>query len=198
MLVGGGGNKHWVDSPAEEGVATNSAKESLGLAVLAGNGSSAVNCELVDYSEVCNASNGKPSPLLSATVTESSKETSQDHNEVCDDGNKDICTRQTSKERKIQEQEWRSEKPIDISCPVDLAVDYLICIRHVLVMRLFNCNFVIGNALANSHGEVGEESEGRDESRQNVEQAFLLELVSFKFNATDRGRLTTGTRKAMA
>ena len=46
---------HWVDSPEDQGEATNGTEESLGLAVLVGDGCTAVDSQLVDDDEVCNA-----------------------------------------------------------------------------------------------------------------------------------------------
>ena len=110
-------------------------------------------------------------------MTESSKETGQDHDKVCSDGNKDICTRKSSEEGKVQEQKWGGKRPVDVSCPVDLTVDDFSYDWDFLVM-LFDDNLVVGDAVTSGQSEVREEGKGGNEGRQDVEHAFLLQLVS--------------------
>ena len=57
-------------------------------------------------------------------------------------------------------------------------------------------NLVIADSIASSHGKVGEECKGGDESCQNMEHAFLLGILSRCI--LDGSHLpTTGTLKAM-
>ena len=50
-------------------------------------------------------------------------------------------------------------------------------------MFLGDDNPVVANAFTGGRGEVGRESKGRDESCQDMEQAFLLDMVSYWFDA---------------
>jgi hypothetical protein len=138
----------------------------------------AIVCELVDNCEVCNACDGIPSPLLAVVLTESSKEACKDHDYVCNDGNQDIGTRKSSKKSKIQKYEWRRNRPVDVSCPVDLTEDDLFCVWDFLVVGLGNDNLLEGDTVTGGDGEVRQESNGGNEGCQDVEQAFLLQLVS--------------------
>ena len=124
---------HWVDGPEDQSEASNGTIESLGLAVLAGNSGAAVEGKLIDDDEEGNAGPGVPAPLLAVIVAESREETSQDHDEVGNHGNQNVGTTQTSEECKVHEEEWGSDAPVNISCPVDLAVVNLGCVWDVLV-----------------------------------------------------------------
>lgn len=171
------GHQHWVDCPKHESEATDGAVESLCLAVLAGSSCLAIHGQLIDNYEVCNAGNSVPSPLLSVTVAESSEKTGKDHDEVCNDSNKDVGTRQSSEKSKIQEQKRCGDRPVDVSCPVHLTVDGLGFIWDILVIGLGYDDLLQAETVTSSHGEVREESKSRDEGGQDVEQAFLLHLV---------------------
>lgn len=126
-------NVHWVDSPEDQSETSNGSEESLGLAVLVGSCGTAVEGELVDNDQVGNAGNGVPSPLSSICVTEGSEETGEDHDHIGHDGDEDASTVEAGKERQIEEQEWCGHGPVDISSPVNLAVDGLICVWDMLV-----------------------------------------------------------------
>ena len=56
-------------------------------------------------------------------MAESSEKSGEDHKDVSNNGNDDISTVDTSKESKIQEDEWCCDTPINIASPEDLAVD---------------------------------------------------------------------------
>ena len=124
---------HWVDSPEDQGKASNGSEESLGLAILVCSCGTAVEGKLVDNDQVGNAGNSVPSPFSSICVAEGSKETGEDHDHIGHNGDEDASTVEAGKERQIEEQEWCGHGPVDISSPVNLAVDGLICVWDMLV-----------------------------------------------------------------
>ena len=72
-----------------------------------------------------------------------------------------------------------------------------------MLLALLDRDLVVGDAIVNSHCEVGNHSEGGNEGSQDVEHAFLLGAVSTgtRFGALRlQWRwviLTTGTRNAI-
>lgn len=92
----------WVDGPENEGEASNSAVESLSLAVFAGNSSAAVEGKLVDDDQEGDAGPGVPAPLLAIRFAVGSEETSEHHDDIGNDGNEDIGTAETGKKAKIE------------------------------------------------------------------------------------------------
>ena len=92
-----------------------------------------MNSELVDDDKVGNASHGVISPLCALVGTEGSEQAGEDHDEISDNGHEDVGTTETSEESKIHEQKWGGDTPIDISSPVDLAVDIDGGVGYVLV-----------------------------------------------------------------
>lgn len=190
------GDIHRVDSPENQCEASNGSEERLGLSVLVGSSSTAVESELVDDDEVGKAGNGVPSPLLAISATVGSKETSEDHDQVGHDGDEDAGTVETGEQGQVEEQKWRGHGPVDVSCPVDLTVGGLVCVWNVLVCLGLDSLVVVDTCTA-GHGEVGEEGEGGDEGSQDVEEAFLLECVSLCSRSDGSTELTTGTLKAI-
>lgn len=88
-----------------------------------------------DNDEVSNAGNGVPAPLLgSALRAESSEKTSEDHNDVCNDGHGNVSTIHTSKQAKVEQKERRSESPIDVTRPEDLALDLVEGVGDVFML----------------------------------------------------------------
>jgi hypothetical protein len=128
----------WVQSPENEGEATNGSKKLGGGAALAHGCTTARDDKLVNDDEISNASNGIPSPLLTIVLAKSSKETSKDHDDICNDGNKDASTVHTSQESQVEEEKWCSQAPVDVSGPEYLTEDVFNGIRNVLVYLLDN------------------------------------------------------------
>lgn len=117
-------NLHWVGSPKDKSESTNGKVEVANLAAASGSSLAAANNELPDNHEVGNAGNGVPAPLLWSTLrAEGSKETGQDHDNISDNGNEDAATVHASQKGKIQEEKWGGQSPVDVTSPVDLAVD---------------------------------------------------------------------------
>ena len=93
---------HWVDRPDYQGKPSNGAEEGSGLLVLILNDAPAVDCELIDDNQVGEAGHSVPSPLGALLYSKGSEETSQDHDDVGNNGHEDICPRQTSEQCKVQ------------------------------------------------------------------------------------------------
>lgn len=146
-------NIHWVGGPEDQSEASNGGEESLGLSILVGSSGTAVESELVDDDEEGSAGNGIPSPFGSVSTTEGSEETGEDHDQIGNDSNEEAGTIETGEETEIGEQEWRGHGPVDISCPVDLAVDGLVCVWDVLV-GLGLDDLVVADAITAGHSVV--------------------------------------------
>jgi len=161
-----------VDGPENEGETSNGSEEGGSLRVLLGNDSTAVEGELVDDDEIGNAGHGVVSPSSALLVGQTGEETSQDHDDIGNNGNRKAGTVQASKETEIDEQEWGGDAPVDVTSPVDLTMKGLVGGVSMLVLLLEGDSRVT-DALAGGHGEVGDSSESGDEGSQDVEESFL-------------------------
>ena len=165
---------HGVNGPKNQGETSDSAVESLGLVILTSNGSATIEGELVDDNKVGNACESIPAPLLAITSPKCGKETGKDHDDIGNDSDEDVGTTETSQEAKVKEQECGGDTPVNITCPVNLAVNDLNGIWDMLV--LFDLlNLVVGDAITRGHCEVRQESKGGDEGREDMEESFLLD-----------------------
>ena len=127
-----------------------------------------------DHNEVGNAGNGVPAPLLwSALSAECSEETGQDHDEIGNDSEQDAASVHSSEKSKIQKEEGSGKTPVDITCPVDLAVDVVLGVWDVLV-RLADGDVVVADTVAGGHGEVRESSGGGDKTGDDVIETLAL------------------------
>lgn len=136
----------------------------------------AVDGELIDDNQIGSARHSVPPPLRASLDCKGSKEAGQDHDDISDDGNKNVGTGQPSEQAEIQEQEWGRETPVNIACPVDLAIDD--GVRGEVLVVMVNLDLVLGDTSLSSHGVIGQGSESRDEGRDDVEHAFLLCILS--------------------
>lgn len=148
------GHSHWVDSPEDEGEASDGSEESLGLAVLVGSSTSAIDDELVDNDEVSNAGPCVPAPLLAVTSSVGSEETGQDHNLIGNESDEDVGTSKTSEKSKIEQQKWGSDTPVNISGPVDLSVDDVLSVWQTVLVAGGLDNLVVVDTITSGHGEV--------------------------------------------
>ncbi len=155
---------HRVNSPQDQSKPGNSTEEGSSLLILVLNNVTPIEGELVHDDQVCNAGNSIPSPFRSLLNGEGSEETSQDHDNVGNDSHEDVGATKTSEKAEIEEQKWGGKAPVDVAGPVDFAVDGLVDVGEVL-LRLGDDDLVVGNAVMDGHGEVGDHSEGGDESR---------------------------------
>lgn len=193
-------NLHGVDSPDDEGEATNGSEEVANLATLGLSSVAAVEDELPDDNEVGNAGNRVPAPLLGGLLrAEGGEETSENHDDVGNNGNQDVGTGKTSEQRKVEEQERGGEGPVDVAGPVDLAVDVVLSGGNVLVVLLL-LGVVPANSVAAGHGEVGQSGEGDNEGGEDVVQALGLGCVSLNssfdgFACLQSGRSRQGRRR---
>jgi hypothetical protein len=170
-------NLHGVDGPDDEGEATNGSEEVADLATLGGGSVAAVEDELPDNDEVGNAGNGVPAPLLGGLLrAERGEETSEDHDDVGNNGDQDVGTGKTSEQRKVEEEERGGDGPVDVASPVDLAVDVVLGVGDVLVVLNLG-GLVVADTVAAGHGEVGKSGEGDDEGGQDVIQTLGLRCV---------------------
>lgn len=124
---------NWVKSPEDQGESTDGSKELSSVVVLGGNSTTTRDDELPDNDKVGNASHGIVSPFLSISGTKGSEETEENHDEICNDGNKDRSTIHSSEESKIQKQERSGQTPIDVSSPENLTEDMLNSVWNMLV-----------------------------------------------------------------
>lgn len=170
-------NLHGVDSPDDEGEATNGSEEVANLATLGSGGVAAVEDELPDNNKVGNAGNGVPAPLLGGLLrAERGEETSENHDDVGNNGDQDVGTGKTSEQRKVEEQKRGGDGPVDVTGPVDLAVDVVLGGGNVLVVLLLS-GVVVADTVAAGHGEVGQSGEGDNEGGQDVVQTLGLRYV---------------------
>lgn len=128
-----------------------------------------------DDDEVGEAGNGVPSPLGRSTLrSEGSKETSENHDEISNDGEGKVSTVHASQETQVEKQKGSGDSPVNVAGPEDLALDLVVGVRNVVVL-LANVNLMNGDTLADSHSEVGDRSSDGDQSRDDIEEAFLLQ-----------------------
>ena len=159
---------HWVDGPKDKRESGNSSEESAGLGVLGHDNVTAVNSELVNNDEVGNASHGVVTPFGSSLLSEGSEETSEDHNDVSNNGNENVGTAEAAEEAEIQKQKWGGHTPVDVTGPVNLTVNGVECVGEML-LGVLDLNFVDGDAVTNSHGEIGDRGKGGDKGSQDME-----------------------------
>ena len=147
-------NLHGVGSPEEEGVAGNGKEERGDVLALALDGGTAVDTKVPDDNEVGKAGNGVPSPLGGCALrAESSEETSENHDQVSNDGNGEVSAVHASQETKVEKQKRSGDSPVDVTSPEDLALDLVVGIRDVVVL-LTDVDAVDRDTLTGGHGEV--------------------------------------------
>ena len=136
-----------------------------------------MDSQLVDDNKVSEASHGVVSPLSALVGSKGSEKTGEDHDKISDNGHEDVGTAEASEESKIHQQEGGGDAPVDISCPVHLAVDIEGGVGDVLV-GLRHSVVGVRDTITHGHREVGDGGKGGDERSQNVEETFLLGILS--------------------
>lgn len=165
---------HWVDSPDDDSEATNSCIEATNLTTPALSGGTAVDNELPKDDQVGDAGNGIPAPLLRIVIrAEGGEKTRQDHYQVGDDGDEDAASSSIGEQEQVEKQEWCRERPVDVSCPVDLTVDVMVGVWDVLVLLRLD-DVVVADAVASGHGEVGQRGKDDDQSGDDVVEPLGL------------------------
>jgi hypothetical protein len=122
-----------------------------------------------NYDHVGEASNGVPAPLLRAGVVlaESSEETSQNHDDIGDNGHEGMGAIDASKQAKVEEQQGRGDAPVNITTIVHLAANHALLV-FLLAVRI---DAVLGNSLTSGHGKVRERGGDDNHRRDDVVQA---------------------------
>jgi len=163
---------NWVNGPDDKSETTNGGEEISNLSALAKGSTATLESENPDDDKVGDACNGVPSPLLRGTLaTEGGKETSQDHDNVGDEGNENVTSRDAGKKGEIEKKKRSGQTPVDISCPVNLTVNVLGGVWNVLV-GLSDGGVVVRYTVSGGHGEVGERCKDDDQGRDDVIQAL--------------------------
>lgn len=178
---------HGVGSPEDQCVRSNGNEEGAELLALDPGIGTAVENKVPDNKDVSNAGNRVPAPLLGGTLgAVGGEETSQDHDEVSDNGHEDVGTRHAGQETEVEQQERRGDGPINVASVVDLAVDRLVRVGDMVVLGADD-DLVERDAVASGHGEVGESSRERDDGRDDVIQTLvLMSLLAEELTSTTR------------
>lgn len=131
-------NSHWVSSPEEESVSRDGSEELANVAALGESRGTAVDDQVPNNNQVGNASNCVPAPLLSVGCAVGSKETSDDHNQVSDNCHEHDTAVHASEEHEVEKKKRSSDSPVNVTSPVDLAVDIVVGSRDALLVVLSN------------------------------------------------------------
>ena len=183
---------HWVDSPDDDGEATDGGVEASDLAALRRSSSTTVDDELPEDDQVGDACNGIPAPLLSSfLVTEGSEETGQDHDEIGNDGDEHAASAGTGQEHQIDEQEWCRKGPINVTGPVNLTVEILVGVRDVLVLLGLD-GVVEADTMTSGHCEVRHGGEDDNHGGDDVVETLGLCKESVYVLGEQRWILTIG------
>jgi hypothetical protein len=124
---------NWVQGPEDNGEESNAGEELGGGTILGVNGLAAWDDKLVKDDKHGSTSHGVVSPFLSIGLTESSKETEENHKDISNNGNEDVGTGHSSEESEIEEEERSGYTPVNVTSPEDLSVNILDSIWGVLV-----------------------------------------------------------------
>jgi len=138
----------WVDGPDDEGETTDGSEEVADLAALVHGSTTTVDDKDVDEGKEGNAGHGVPAPLLRSTLAaESGEKTGKDHDDVGNDDEESVSSRETGKKAEIEEEERSGQGPVNVTGPVDLTVDILGGVWDVLV-ALGDLGVVVGDTVA--------------------------------------------------
>lgn len=139
-----------------------------------------------DDNKVGNAGDGVPAPLLRcALAAESGEQTSQDHDDISNDGHGSVGTIEASKETEIEQKERSGQSPVNIASPEDLAFDGGEGVRDVVIL-VTDDNLVDRDTVAGRHGEVGDGGDDQDEGRDDMVETALLYRMSC-YSTPERG-----------
>jgi hypothetical protein len=191
-------NLHGVGSPEDSGVGSDGDEEAAELVTLGAGVGTTVKTKVPEDEEEGNARDGVPAPLLGSLLsTESSEQTSQDHDDVGDDHHDHVSTGHASKETEIEEQERGGDGPVDVTGPVDLAVGGGEGVGNVVVLLALD-NLLEGDTGARGHGEVREGGGESDDGGDDMVEALVLGRVRcLQFHVARDGLLTKGTFQDM-
>jgi len=159
----GDGPDNGVSSPEDKGVCHDGVVELGNVGALCSGEFAAAGDKLPDDHKIGNASECVPPPGLKASVTESSKQTGQDHDDVGSDCGEDASTIETREETEVEDEQRSGQSPVDIASIVNGAVDVTEGVRNMIVM-LTNPGMVPGDAAVSGHGKVRKSSDDGDQS----------------------------------
>lgn len=160
-----------VQSPENQGEATDAGEKLAGAAVLPDDCATTGDDQLPEDDEVCEAGDGVPAPLLAISAAKRGEETSENHNYVGDNGDEEVGSVHAGEETEIEKEKWCGDGPVDVSGPEDLAVHMLDGVGSVLVDFLDD-DVCVSVSITSCHGEVGDGSENCDECCQDVEESL--------------------------
>ena len=127
-----------------------------------------------DDDQISNTGNRVPAPLLRCALTaKGSKEASKNHDHVSHDGHDSAGTIDTGKQTQVEQKQRRGQAPINITGPVDLTINILVGVRHMLVRLAFD-DVVMGDTHAGGHGKVGQSSSDSDHGGDEVIETLGL------------------------
>jgi hypothetical protein len=167
---------NWIQSPQDKSETTDASKELGSRSILSPNGLTTWDDKLVDNHEICSTCHSIVSPLLTLCRTECGKETKENHDQVCNNGDENVGARHSSEECEIEQEKRGSQTPINVTSPEYLAVDIFDGVWGVLVCFLDD-DLGVGVSVTRGHGEVGDGREEGDEGCDDMEESFLLEKV---------------------
>jgi len=145
-----------VDDPKDQRSDRDRAKESGNFGTASSRGSSAVDSDVPNGKDKADDADSIPSPLLSSVgMSDSRESTSEDKDDIGDDGHDGVTTINTSQQAKLNNQNGCRESPINVACPEDLATDIVVGVGDVLVVVSY-AGAVEVRGLTGSHGEVGQ------------------------------------------
>lgn len=114
----------------------------------------------------------------------SGEETGDDHDQVGGNGHEHVAATKTSEKAEVEQKERSGEGPVDVTSPVDLAVDVLGGVGNVLVL-LADLDVVVVDTHAGGHTEVGDGGNDGDQAGDDVVKTAALSIVSCLFLTID-------------
>ena len=136
-----------------------------------------------DNVEECNGAEREVTPFVRGG-NQSADQTADDHGLICQNGDQDRRPRHTSGQEQIREQKWRSDEPVDIADPEDLAS------TSGTYMAVTGTNELdLNRHLAEiaSHGEVCNRSSEQDAGADVVKDAMSGRLSERSTDDTKKG-----------
>jgi hypothetical protein len=167
-------DSHWIGSPEEESVSRDGSKELANVAALAESHSTSVDDQVPNDDKVSDAGNGIPAPLLCTAVAVSSEETSKNHDQISNNSHEHVATVEASEEHKIEEEKRSGDGPVNITSPVDLAVDVVVSGWNAFLVVLCGVGVLPRDTVLGGHTIVRYGSGDGDESSDDMVKAAGL------------------------
>lgn len=162
-----------VDEPEDERSDGDGAKEASDLSAAGTRGSGAGDSDVPDGEDKGDDADSIPSPFLgSVGMSNSGESTRENKDHISNDGKDGMRTINTREETKLDDKQRCRERPVNISSPEDLATDFMVGVRNMLVV-IPHAGAVEVRCLTRRHGEVGEGRDDGGESCEEVKDATL-------------------------